>query len=484
MSDEQNLTIRSVKAVSWVLIFHFMNQFVQIVFGIIMVRLLTPADYGILGILAIFWSVCHEFIQGGFGQALLQRKEVTDLDLSSVFYYNIFLSLICCVAMIAAAPFIARYFDLPILKPITQVTAWTLPIGALGSTQNIILSRSLKQGLANLSKFLSLLISIPLAIWMAYRGWGVWALVWQSFIATFFGTVFIFLFVRWVPLLKFSLSSLARLFKFGSRIFINGLLYSVVTNVYNLIIGKIYGIQTLGYYEQARRYSSLWPIGVQGAIGTVLFPAFSKVQDDLPRLKNAFRRTLAVSAFIVIFPTLLLCTLSHPIIELILTPKWLPAIPIWWFLTVCYTFYPVEELNAQLIKAVGDSKTFLRLKLSFYILTFLNIICTARYGITWLLFGMVLVRVLYCLLTAYCAGFKIGYSAIQQSILYLFYWSIAAVSCTLAWLTNWKLCTWDPWGGFIGAVLVGIASFIALNYIFRTQALVELKNIARALGAK
>lgn len=474
-ADTKGLAKRSFRAASWVLIFQFASQFAQILIGIYMARLLAPSDYGILGLLTIFWSVSHVFINGGFGQALLQRKEVTQTDLSSVFYYNLFLGLVCCALMIIAAPWIARFYHQPILQKTIMVSAWALPIGSLGAVQQVILGRELKQGFVTASRLIGIVVSGIIALYLAKLGYGVWALVWQSFIATACGTCFVFIFVRWIPHLEFSIKSLKSLFRFGSRLLIAGLIEALFVNINNIFIGKLYTPRILGYYEQARRYSTLWPLSIQGAISQVLFPAFSKIQDDLERLKKAFERALNVSVCAIVFPAYLLCTLSRPFIEIILTPKWLPCIPYMWLLTCSVVLYPIHVLNLQVLNSRGRSDLFLRLEIVKKLLAVVSVLVMFLWGIVPMLIASIAFSLMSAYLNSYYVGKDLGYTFLKQLNIYIPYVMLSVVSCVISHAVNSVVYMFSPWTGLILSALAGSASYCALNMFFCTAAYGEVR---------
>lgn len=475
--DDKNLAKRSFKAAGWALIIQFATQFIQILLGICMARLLSPDDYGVLGMLAIFWAVGTVFITGGFPQALMQRKEVSDVDYSSVFYYNMAISFAVCFAMLAAAPWIADFYGQPILRQTIMVSAWTLPIAASVSIQRVILSRKLKQAFMTISSLFAVLISGAIALLLAWRGYGVWALVWQNFTYVTFSSIFVFAFVRWIPKLTFSLKALASLFQFGSKLLLAGLLDAIFVNMYNAVIGKYYKAETLGFYEQARRYSTLWPHSIQGAISSVLFPAFSKIQDDVPRLRAAFKRSLAVSVFAIIFPSYLLCVLSKPFIELVLTPKWLPCVPYWWLLTCTIVLYPIHLLNLQLLNSRGRSDIFLYLEIIKKCLAVVSVCILIFKGIIPMLLFGILSSFICAYLNSYYTSKEIGYGLGKQLRDIFPYALLAAVACFAAWGCYRVIYPWSPWCGLILPAGIGCVAYIGLNVALKTSAFVDLASI-------
>lgn len=476
-NDNKNIAKRSFKAAGWVLIVQFTMQFIQIILGICMLRILTPEDYGLLGMLSIFWAVSLVFIGGGFSQALIQRQNITELDLCSVFYYNIFLSFLCCGLMIGFSHKIAVFYEQPVLEGAIKVLAWTLPIGALASVQNVLLARHLKQFFITISTLISHLTAGLVAIFLAWLGMGVWALVWQRFIAALLSTIAVFLFVRWIPKLKFSFKALASLFTYGSKLLVIALLDAVVTNFTNMVVGKCEKVETLGFYTRAKTYSHLWPFSVQGAISSVLFPAFSKIQDDTARLRSALRRSLSLSAFAVAFLPFLLCVLCKPIILLLFGEKWLPCLPYWWLITCAVVFFPIQSLNVQLLKARGRSDLYLLLDIARKFLYIVQIVVLIFYGLIPMLVCEIIFSLICVYLNTYFTGRALQYGFTDQLRDFLPYVLITIPSCLFAWELYQIITPYSPWGGLIVPGILGPVVYLALNRLFKTRALVEFVNL-------
>ncbi len=476
-SDNQELAFRSFKAASLVIVIQFVKQFVQLFLGIVLARLLSPDDFGIIGLLTVLWAVSNVFIDGGFGQALLQRKEISETDLSSVFYYNISLSFFLCFVIISMSSWIADFYHQPILRQTVQVSAWTLPLGALGSIQRVLLGRDLKQGIVTATSLYSGIIGGIVAVFLGWRGYGVWALVWQMFITTALGSFFLFLFVRWFPKAPFSWKALKSLFRFGSNLMISGVLEAFLNNVHNVVIGKFYSPVILGYYEQARRYSVLWPSSIQGSISSVLFPAFSKIQDDLPRLRKAFQRALEVSFFAIIFPSFLLCTLSRPFIELVLSPKWLPCIPYWWLLTCVVIFWPIHNLNLQLLNAIGRSDLFLMLGLVKKIMLIGSVLILIFWGLIPMLCYELFYNIASAYLNCYYVGKFIDFGFRKQLKCLSLYVIFSIIACIGSWLFYLVISPLFNWGAFIGATIFGSSIFLILNIVFKSPAFKEIVKL-------
>lgn len=476
-ADDKNIAKRSFKAAGMVLIIQFSMQFIQIFLGICMVRLLTPEDYGIIGMLSIFWAVALVFIFGGFSQALIQRKQVSEIDLSSVFYYNVFLSLLFFGIMVGLSPAIAKFYGQPILEPMIKVMAWTLPVGALAAVQKVLLMRQLKQFFITVSTLVSQIIAGLIAIYLAWLGKGVWALVWQRVIAAFLSTIAVFLFVRWVPKLRFSFRALASLFSYGSNLLAISLLYAFVQNFTNMVVGKRETVDTLGYFTRSKFFAQLWPFSVQGAIADVLFPAFSKIQDDPERLRSAFHRSLALSSFVGIFIPLLLCTMCKPIIILVLGEKWLPCIPFWWLITCAYITHPIKVLDVQALKARGHASLYLFLEIIKNLLYGVQITVLIIWGIIPMLIAEIIFSLICVYLNSYFTGRDLRYGLLKQLGDFVPYVAITIPSCLVAWFLYKAITPFSPWTGLLLPVLVACFLYLLLNRVFKTTALCEFVTL-------
>lgn len=479
-NDDKNIARRSVKAAGWVMVVQFTDQFSHLILGIVLARLLSPDDFGIIGMIAIFWAISRVFINGGFAEALIQRKTITDTELCSVFYYNVFLSLLCCGLMIFFAPVIAKCYGQPILSRTICVSAWALPVAALTSIQRVLLSRQLKQFYVTISTLISYLLSIAIAILIAWKGGGVWALVWQKFLATVFSSFFIFAVVRWIPRYRFSLKALGSLFGYGSKLMIASLLDAVFGNLDSALIGKFYKADTLGFYKRADLYARLWPTSVQATISKVLFPAFSKIQDDLPRLHAAFRRSLAVSVFVIILPAFLLCALSRPFIHLVLTDRWLPCLTYWWLITCTVIFWPLQVLNLQLLKARGRSGLNLILEVIKKVLILIKLGTLFLWGIVPMLCVGIGFSIFCAYINSYYTGKTLKFGLGSQLRVMLPYVLISAVSCLIARGAYIVITPLSEWCGFLIPAFIGVVVYLVLNRVFRTAAFLDLAGMTRA----
>lgn len=477
MEDNKNLTARSFKAVGLVLFFQMAAQVFQILLGIFLARLLCPDDYGIIGMLAIFWGVINVFIDGGFAQALLQSKRVTNVDYSSVFYYNFVLSILFCILMIFAAPQIAAFYKEDILIQTIRVTAWTLPITAIGAVPKVILGRGLNQGKISVSLLAGNIVSGIAALGLAYAGFGVWALVWQNFLAVTVSTLLVLLFVRWRPTAEFSLAILWKHFRYGSKLLASRILFTLFGYIYNVAIGRYESKEVLGYYEQGRRYAQKIPLTVQTAVDNVLFPAFSKIQDDDSRLRAAYSRALQVSVCAFVFCNLLIFVLCRPAVEVVLTEKWLPAVPFCRLLSLAIFFVPIQTLARNLLNSRGKSGTTLILNIISKAFVVLNVWVMLRWNLTTMLVTDIVFSWFCVALHSACVAKELEYSVRDQFRDTALYFVLAGLTCAVSWGCYQILWGWNKPVSLIAGTLLAPILYAVLNYVWGTPAWAELSRL-------
>ena len=445
------------------LILQVLSQGIGLVTGILLVRLLEPKDYGIWGILMVFWSIGLIFTWGGLGSAIIQKKDVDKYDLDSVFFYNMFIAGLLALLLYLGAGWLADFFHQPVLKSVTRLLVWGLPIAALGAVQHSLLCRKMRQDLSVLASFIGQVAAVFPALYIAWKGYGVWALAWQMVIAQSVSTLTVFCFCRWLPGLKFNFKVLSGLFRYGSNIMFGNLIDSIFNNAYNVVIGKVYPIDTLGYYERGRQYAALWPQSVQITINNVLFAAFSKIQEDLPRLKNAMVESLKMSVFIVIFPSLLVAALAVPFVSVVLSEKWLPIVPYYQTLTLSYILFPFYYLNLKIITARGRSGIYLGLISLNQLFVMINILCTVWISVMAMVWGMVVVSLLSLYFNTRYTKRVLGYGLRMQlwdSLPYLTYSLIASGAAYGLYLLLWPI---NHWLGLLAPLAAGCIVYLLLN---------------------
>ena len=460
---QERLANKTFKSAVPSLILQILSHGVGLMVGILLVRLLDPEDYGIWGILIVFWTVGMVFTWGGFGHAIIQKKNIDKSDLDSVFFYNMLIAGLLALVLFLSAGWLADFFRQPILKPVIRLLLWAFPIAALGAVQHNLLCRNLRQDLSALASFIGQLAAVPPALYIAWKGYGVWALAWQMVIAQGGATLTVFCFCRWLPGLNFSFKTLGSLFQFGSNIMFANLFDNIFNNAYNIVIGKAYPIDTLGYFERGRQYSSVWPQSVQWTISSVLFAAFSKIQEDVPRLRNAVIESLKMSVFIVFFPSLLLAALAVPCVSVVLSEKWLPIVPYFQALTLSFVVFPIYHLNLQILIARGRSDIYLGLVSLNKLFVVINILCTVWFSVMAMVWGMVVVSFLSLYFNTRYTKRVLGYGLRMQlwdSLPYLIYSLIASGAAYGLYILLWPV---NHWLGLLAPLAAGCVVYLLLN---------------------
>ena len=373
-----------VHGVLWQGLERFGTLCITFVINIILARLLTPAQFGIVAIVTALIDIATEIIDSGFSSALIQKKDTDETDCNSVFYFNLMLCALMVLLIFPLAPYIAEFYKKPELTILTRCIVLSLFFTSFASIQHTMLVKRMQ---FHLSFKISWLAQIPagfLGIILAYKGFGVWALVAQHLVKNFIRAILLYVFVKWHPQLIFSFKKLISLFSFGWKILCSNLLVSLSNNMATMIIGKLFTVENLSFYQKGRHLPGLGMNIVSSSLGRVLFPAFSSIQDDKSKLRELARRGINNIMFLIIPIMGLLIVIARPFVILLYTEKWLPCVI---FLQISCLFFiatPFQSLNQQIMAACGRSDFLLGLSI-FHKLEFIAlIVITYRFGIVFM----------------------------------------------------------------------------------------------------
>ena len=351
------------KALGWKLLERFGVHGVQFVLQIILARLLSPEHYGVLSIMIIFTTLANVFIQNGFNSALIQKKNVTDEDYSSAFWVTLSIAIVAYIILFFSAPLIADFYSMPdIVRPFRCLGLMLIP-GAFNSIQLAKVSREMNFKKVFISNLGAIILSGAGGVLLAYMGAGIWALVAQNLINVCVASIVMMFTVRWFPKFVFNFKRVKELFSFGWKLLVSGLIDTLYQDLRSLVIGKKYDSGTLGYYNRGKHFPQFLMNGINGSIQSVMLPAMAKEQDEKTKVKAMMRTSMSVSAYII-FPMMAgLAAVASPLISVILTDKWLPAVP--YLIIYCFVlaFYPIHSCNLQAINAMGRSDIFLKLEI-------------------------------------------------------------------------------------------------------------------------
>ena len=411
----QSLRSKVAKGAVWTLLEKLSTHIVSFVVGTILARLLTPNDYGTVALTGIFFAVAGVLVDGGFGNALIQKKDTDDLDFNSVFYLNLVLSIIAYIALFISAPWIACFYDTPELTSVVRVSAICVFFNAVNAIQNAELTKKM---LFNLSFRISLITCITSAvcgITLAFLGFGVWALVWSALMSGFVGVIARWFIIAWRPRLMFSAIRLKPLFAYGWKMAVSELINSFFCNLNGLLIGRFYTKADLAYVNKGHSLPSLAMGQIDGTLGRVSFPALVLLQDDRDRLRDAMRRMMRCSTFLV-FPLMVCIAIcAHSILRLLFGSQWTPAAP--YMMLACFSFalWPFHTINLRGIMALGRSDVFLCLEVIKKTLAIVVVLGAFKLGVfTWMAITAFMLGPLSVVINAWPNRKLLGYTLAMQ----------------------------------------------------------------------
>ena len=375
-------------------------QGVSFIVSIVLARLLTPEDYGLIGLITVFISIATVFVSSGFGNALIQKENATQTDFSSVFYFGILMGIIMYIILFFIAPFIANFYNEPLLIPVIRVLSLSLIIAGVNSVQQAYVSKIMQFKKFFYSTIIGTITSAFIGIFMAYKGFGVWALITQNLSNQVIDTCVLWFTVKWRPTFTFSFSEMKKMFNYGWKLLISGLIDTIYNNLYSLVIGKFYSAKDLGYYNRGRNIPNMVITNINGSIQSVIFPTLSNCQGDKVRLKVMVRRSIMTSTYIIMPAMIGLAAVAKPLTVLLLTDKWLPSVPFMQFSCFILAFWPIHTTNLQAINAVGRSDIFLKLEIIKKIIGFSIMVVSIPFGLYTMMIGNCFSAVISSILNA------------------------------------------------------------------------------------
>lgn len=466
----------------WSAIERFSLMVIQFLLQIILARLLTPSDYGIVGILAVFLAIANAFIYCGFTSALIQNQERTEEDFSTAFYFNVTLAVFFYIVFWFMAPLIADFYKMPILIPVTRALTLSLPISALGAINRTKLQISVDFKTQAKATLTAVILSGLTGIFLAYKGFGVWALVVQNLLNTFFNTLLLFFLVRWKPLLLFSVVSFKKMFGFGSKLLAASLLDVFYFNMYPLVIGKLFSAADLGLYSRASAFAHLPSDLTTNIVSRVTFPVFSQIQNESNRLFIAYKRYLAVISGIYAPVILGLCAIAKPMILVLIGEKWLPAVPLLQILCIACAFDCVTNINLSLLYVKGYTGVVLKLNIIKRIISFTILLVSIPFGLKGLCIGQIFYSQIALFLNTYYTKkiLNFGYWAQLKDIFPIY--TVAAFSCFVAFIIT--LLPLPILLQLLIAISLAVCVYIFLSYIFKFDIWKESISLCKNMDFK
>ncbi len=471
-----SIKTKTINGVIWSAIDSFSTQAIGFLVSIILARLLSPGEFGLIGMITIFIAISQSFIDSGFSSALIRKKNCTETDYSTVFYFNLTVGILFYLILFFSGPLISYFFKETQLTNLVRVLSLILIINSLTIIQRTILTKRIDFKLQSKISIISALASGIIGIGMAYFGFGVWSLVFQTLSRQVFNSSLLWLWNRWRPMWIFSIQSFKELFSFGSKLLISGLIYTVYRNIYYLVIGKFFSASQLGYYTRAQQFNDLPSSNLNSIMSRVTYPVLAQMQDDPVKLKAGYKRMIKSIMLISMVLMAGLAAVAEPMIITLIGEKWRQSITYLQLLTFVGMMYPLHALNLNMLQVQGRSDLFLRLEIIKKIIAIPTIIIGIYFGIKVMILGMWVNTLISYYLNSYWSGRMINYPMREQIVDITPGFLIAISMGAVVIIVGWYL----P-GIYLVKLLVqllaGILITVLLCELIKPQAYLELKNI-------
>ncbi len=477
MSEQKNLKQKAVAGMVWTALQKYSTMLIRFISGIVLARLLTPYDYGCIGMLAIFMTLAESFIDGGFGSALIQKKQPTQEDYSTIFFWNLGMAVLLYAVLYFSAPAIAGFYNIPLLSDVLRVQGIILFIYAFNIVQYNQLRKKLNFKILSKVAISTSIISLTITIIMAYHGYGVWSLVAQNILSALIPAFVFWFYIKWRPILIFSRKSFKELFSFGFYIFMNNLFVMFSQQIQGLLIGKFYNPMIMGYYSRARSTGNLASLSISQILSQVTFPLYSEVQDDKHRMVNILNSLTGIIAYLTFPLMLVLILVAKPLFVLLYSDRWLESVPYFQILCLVGLGTCLQAVNLQTIFAIGKSRTlFIWSILKQSIGLVLMIGGLIAFGIYGLLYGAVIHSWTCTLINMYLVEKYIKHD-LKMQLWNLF--PIAALTL-IAFFTSYLICKNLNLGLYtIGVIKFSIftAIYMGWSVLFKPRPFFVLKTL-------
>ena len=471
------LKSQAVYGLVWTFTQQFGTQLISFVVSIILARLLLPAQFGLIGMIAVFIQVGDSLLKSGLTQSLIRDTDIQQDDYATVFYYNLGASFILYITAYFSAPLIANFYVEPILTPLVQLYCLVFIISAFSAVQQTRMTIEMDFKKQTIISIPSIVIGGVTGIVLALNGYGVWSLVWNQLVTAFVRSLQFWIYSDWKPTWEFNIKKFKSHFNFGYKITLSTLIQRIFSNLYILVIGKFFTAAQVGFYTRADTMKNLPVTNLTMALSKVTYPLFSRIQNDTEKLKRAYQKIIMMVIFIIAPFMLCLGVLAEPLFRFLFTDKWLPAVPYFQILCISGVFYPLHIYNSNVFMVKGRSDLFLKLNLVKQGLLVLGLLAGLPFGVVGLIWSQVVVSVLSFYIIGYYTGKMINYSAWKQTLDILPMLLIATLVAGVIWqVDNIIVDTPDILRIFTGT-LTSIILYLGISYFFKFQSLTELKAL-------
>ena len=463
---------KATRAIGWSTVDQLVRQGLFFAVSVTMARLLAPEAYGTVALLGLFTGLAGMFVDVGLTSALVQKKDTTLTDESTVFWFNVTAGCIMGTVLLLAAPWISQFYGIAILTPIARLYALLFILGSGNAVHNTLFTKQLDFKTPLKISFVSMLLSAVVGILLAWQGYGIWALVAQAMTAAVIQTIMTWALSSWRPALTFSLDSFRALFRFGGFIFLAGMLDTIYNQFYTLIIGRWYGVHDLGIYNRANATKQLPSDTLSGILSRVAYPIFAQVADDHERLLRGVRMSVRGIMFLNIPMMIGIAIVADPLILTIFGPVWAPAIPLLQILALGGILFPLHVINLNVLRALGHSSKLLKVEIIKKVVGVSLIILGARYGIQGMAWAVVMSSCFSYVFNAYYTGKLLGYGSLQQSLDCLPSLSCGIIMAVIVSACDYTISGPPPLRLFILSI-TGAIAFMLMAKLFKIAELSE-----------
>lgn len=476
----ESLKEKTVKGTIWTGIERFWVQGVQFLVMLIVARILSPKDYGLIGMLAIFIHISHSLVESGFSQALIRKKNRTELDHNTIFYFNMAMSVFIYWILYLIAPFVASFYKEPTLCPVMRIFSIVIILDSVNIVQRALYTIHLDFKKLAHASMSSAVISGIIAIYMAKKGFGVWTLVYQQIIFGIVSTIVLWYCSSWRPRLIYSWKSFKEMFAFGINLLISGLIDTIYNNLYTIVIGKVFNAVSLGYYSRADHYSQLPASNFNSIFLRVTYPVLCMMQDDDNKLRENYRKLLRVSAFLI-FPVMCgLAGAAYPSVVMIIGKKWEYAAVLLVPICLAKMWFPIHAINLNLLKVKGRSDLFLKLEIIKKLLGTCIIFMSIPLGLVFMCYTQIVSSLLSLSINTYYTGkiIHLGFWRQMKDISHILLVSLvmfAILKIMNIWIEN--VCL-----QFILDIIVGSAFYFGVAYLFHFKEIEYIKSLRQEKG--
>jgi hypothetical protein len=430
---ENSLKEKTVRGVVWSFVDNIANSGITFLVGLILARLLSPAEYGIMAMIAVFIAISNSIIDSGFSNALIRKLDAKRIDYNTVFYFNLLVSIILYVFLYITSPLISSFFKEPILVKLIRVIGWVLIINALAIIPRTIFVKEINFKTQTKVSLVSSISSGIVGIGMALGGLGVWSLVGQQLSRQFLNTLFLWIYCKWQPVWEFSMKSFRELFGFGSKLLLSGLLATIYQNIYYIIIGRFYSATQLGQYTRADQFKTIFSSNLTAVVQRVSYPVLSSIQEEPERLREAYRKVIKSTMLITFACMLGLAAVAKSLIVILIGDKWLPAVCFLQIICLSGMLYPLHAINLNILQVKGRSDLFLKLEIVKKVIAIVPICIGIFCGIEYMLWGSVFISFVSYFLNSYYSASLINYPTTEQIKDVLPTFLISLVTAIIMW---------------------------------------------------